>query len=78
MPGTSSTCANSLKLVVSIGYAYGNPVIYPANEAADLVASLCGTKSLTARAIRMVLANGGTVEARENGGRVLDSILTGA
>ncbi len=39
-------------LIVEIRDVYGKPMIYPANEAAEVLASIAGTKTIALRAIQ--------------------------
>jgi excinuclease UvrABC helicase subunit UvrB len=39
-------------VLVDVKNVYGNEVVYPANNTAELLAAIAGTKTLTARTLR--------------------------
>jgi hypothetical protein len=52
-------------LLVRIAHNYGKRAIYPVNEAAQLIAELAGTKTLTHEAIQTAKRLGYTIKAEE-------------
>lgn len=51
-----------MNILVRVKSVYGNTTIYPANEAAQTLADLAGTKTLTPRALRLARKLGHDVQ----------------
>lgn len=47
-----------MKVEVRFDRVYGNPVCYPVNEAANVLASIAGTKTITPRVLELAGALG--------------------
>ena len=55
---------------IQIRNVYGNDVAYPANDPADCIANIAGTKTLTRNTLVNVLAMGCTIEEIDRHGNV--------
>lgn len=59
-----------LTVKIQIKNVYGEPKAYPVNTAAELFASIAGTKTLTRRTLQHVLAMGCAIEEVDRHGNV--------
>lgn len=74
---TESKAVNPQPVLVRFDRVYGNVVCYPANQQAEVLARIAGTKTLLPRTLAGARALGLQVSAESSSGEMLVQFLAG-